>query len=46
MSNDQPARRPMMTILTRGLAGLAIGALGALAAAGAYAETHRAPDQP
>jgi hypothetical protein len=27
------------------LAGLALGAFGALFAAGAYAETHRAPDQ-
>jgi uncharacterized membrane protein len=35
-----------MTIITRTLAGLAIGAVGVLAAAGAYAETHRAPDQP
>jgi hypothetical protein len=35
-----------MTFPTRMLAGLAIGALGALAAAGAYAEAHRAPDQP
>jgi hypothetical protein len=35
-----------MTTITRTLAGLAIGAVGVLAAAGAYAETHRAPDQP
>ena len=35
-----------MTRLSRTIAGLAIGALGALAAVGAYAETHRAPDQP
>jgi hypothetical protein len=35
-----------MTRFTRTIAGLAIGAIGALAAAGAYAETHRAPDQP
>jgi hypothetical protein len=35
-----------MTFLTRSLALLAIGALGAIAAAGAYAETHRVPDQP
>jgi hypothetical protein len=35
-----------MTLLTRTLASLAIGALGALAAAGVYTEAHRAPDQP
>jgi len=35
-----------MTLLSRTLAGLAVGALGALAAAGAYAEATRAPDQP
>jgi len=35
-----------MSTFTRTLFGLAVGAFGALAAAGAYAETHRAPDQP
>jgi hypothetical protein len=35
-----------MTFLTRTLAGMAIGALGVLAAAGAYAEATRLPDQP
>ena len=35
-----------MSTLTRTMFGLAVGALGALAAAGAYAETHRVPDQP
>ena len=35
-----------MTIVTRTLAGLALAGFGALAAAGAYAESHRAPDQP
>jgi hypothetical protein len=35
-----------MTFLFRTLATAAVGALAALAAAGAYAETHRAPDQP
>jgi enterochelin esterase-like enzyme len=35
-----------MTMLSRALAGVALGALGALAAAGAYTETRRAPDQP
>ena len=35
-----------MTLLSRTLAGLAVWALGALAAAGAYAEATRAPDQP
>ena len=35
-----------MKILSRTLAGLAIGAIGVLAAAGAYTETRRAPDQP
>jgi hypothetical protein len=37
-----------MTILTRALAGLAlgaVGAVGAVAAAGAYTEARRAPDQ-
>jgi hypothetical protein len=35
-----------MPILLRALAGLAVGALGVLAAAGAYAESTRVPDQP
>ncbi len=35
-----------MTTLLRTLAGLAAGALAALAAAGAYAESNRVPDQP
>jgi hypothetical protein len=35
-----------MTLLTRVMAGMVIGAAGAIAAAGAYTETHRAPDQP
>jgi hypothetical protein len=35
-----------MTILTRTLAGLALGAVGAVAAAGVYTEARRAPDQP
>jgi hypothetical protein len=35
-----------MHTLSRVLAGLAIGAVGAVAAAGAYTEAHRAPDQP
>jgi hypothetical protein len=35
-----------MTFLPRTFAMLALGALGAIAAAGAYAETHRVPDQP
>jgi hypothetical protein len=34
-----------MSILSRILAGLALGALGVIAAAGAYTEAHRAPDQ-
>jgi hypothetical protein len=34
-----------VTILSRIVAGLAIGALGVLAAAGAYTESHRVPDQ-
>ena len=34
-----------MTLITRALAGLALGAVGAVAAAGAYTETRRAPDQ-
>jgi len=35
-----------MTFLVRALAGIAIAAVGALAAAGAYAEATRVPDQP
>jgi hypothetical protein len=35
-----------MSTLTRALCGLALSAFGALAAAGAYAEMHRVPDQP
>jgi hypothetical protein len=35
-----------MTFFTRTFFRLAIGALGALVAAAAYAEAHRAPDQP
>jgi len=35
-----------MTYLLRIFATLVAGALGALAAAGAYAESHRVPDQP
>ncbi len=35
-----------MKILNRTLTTLAIGAVGALAAAGAYTESRRAPDQP
>jgi hypothetical protein len=34
-----------MTVIHRMLTALAIGAVGALAIAGVYAETHRAPDQ-
>jgi hypothetical protein len=35
-----------MTSISRALAGVVIGALVAIALAGAYAEAHRAPDQP
>jgi hypothetical protein len=35
-----------MTFLTRTLTGVAIGAIGVIAAAGAYAEATRVPDQP
>jgi len=35
-----------MRRVRRALQGCAIGALGAVLAAGAYAETHRVPDQP
>lgn len=35
-----------MTIITRTVFGLVLSAFGALAAAGAYAERHRVPDQP
>jgi hypothetical protein len=35
-----------MTILFRLLTGFTLSAFGALFAAGAYTESHRAPDQP
>ena len=35
-----------MSTTTRTLLSMALGALSVLAAAGAYAESHRAPDQP
>ena len=35
----------MRRVTCRVLAGIAIGAVGAVAAAGVYAEAHRAPDQ-
>jgi hypothetical protein len=35
-----------MKLFTRTLAGVALGTFGVLAAAGAYTELHRAPDQP
>jgi len=35
-----------MTILNWTIAAMTVGAIGAVAAAGAYAEAHRAPDQP
>jgi hypothetical protein len=35
-----------MKLATRTLAGLALGTLGVLVAAGAYTESHRVPDQP
>ena len=34
-----------MTTITRTLAGVALAAVGAVAAAGTYTEIHRAPDQ-
>jgi hypothetical protein len=37
---------PGMKLLTRTLAGAAVVSLGLLAAAGAYTESHRVPDQP
>jgi hypothetical protein len=37
---------PGMKLLTRTLAGVALGSLALLAAAGAYTESHRVPDQP
>ena len=36
----------MSAIVSRTLAGLALSAVGALAAAGAYTELRHAPDQP
>jgi hypothetical protein len=36
----------MTTILHRALAAVAAGVFAAMAVAGAYAEAHRAPDQP
>jgi hypothetical protein len=35
-----------MKLLTRTLTGVALSTFGVLAAAGAYTESHRAPDQP
>ncbi len=35
-----------MTFCTRAALTVTLAALGTLAAAGAYTETHRAPDQP
>jgi len=35
-----------MSTTTLTILGLALSAIGALAAAGAYAESHRVPDQP
>jgi hypothetical protein len=35
-----------MKLMNRVLATATLGALGLIALAGAYAETHRAPDQP
>jgi hypothetical protein len=35
-----------MTVLTWTLTAVGVGLAGLLAAAGVYAETHRAPDQP
>jgi hypothetical protein len=35
-----------MKLLARAIAGLALGMFGVVAAAGAYTEAHRAPDQP
>jgi hypothetical protein len=40
------SRSSLMSILARTLAGLAVSAVGAVAAAGAYTEARRAPDQP
>jgi hypothetical protein len=37
---------PGMTLLHRTLAAAAVGSLALLAAAGAYTERHRVPDQP
>jgi hypothetical protein len=36
----------VMRRISRAVLGVAIGMAGLLLAAGAYAETHRAPDQP
>jgi hypothetical protein len=38
--------RAPMSKLTRALAGIVLGAIGVVAAAGAYTEARRAPDQP
>jgi hypothetical protein len=39
-------KETMVRIIRRGLVALSAGALALLAAAGIYAEAHRAPDQP
>jgi len=44
-----PPRNPLetaMSIVLRSLAAAALGVLGTVFAAGVYAETHHAPDQP
>jgi hypothetical protein len=42
----RPTKETTVRIIGRALVALAVGAFGALAAAGAYAEATRAPDQP
>ena len=44
--STQIEETPMMTILSWTLAAMAAGVFAAMAAAGVYAESHRAPDQP
>jgi hypothetical protein len=49
MSSSRLARVPDaagMKLLARTIAGAALGSLAVLAAAGAYTESHRVPDQP
>jgi hypothetical protein len=46
LAGPSSVKEKMMTIVHRTIAALATGTLAAVVAAAAYAEAHRAPDQP